>query len=257
MAIHPTAIIDPGAELHPSVEVGPYSIVEADVRIGAACVIESCVRIYSGTRMGRGNRVHHNAVLGAAPQDLSFDPARSTTLEIGDENTFRELVSVHRGSKEKLTRIGSHNYLMALAHVAHDCRLGDWNILANGAALGGHVRVDHHAFLSGHTAVHQFCRIGAYAMVAGVSGVPQDVPPFVTVDGHRASIVGLNLVGLRRAGFDQARRTAIKRAYRVIYKAGLGLSDALAQLNSQSAQADVLQIIEFFASSKRGVVSHR
>ncbi len=257
MAIHPTAIIDPDAQLHPSVEVGPYSIVEADVAIGPNCVIESCVRIYSGTRMGRGNRVHHNAVLGATPQDLSFDPARFTTLEIGDENTFREFVSVHRGSKEPFTRIGSYNYLMGLAHVAHDCHIGDRNILANGATLGGHVRIDHHVFLSGHTAVHQFCRIGAYAMVAGVSGVPQDVPPFVTVDGHRATIVGLNLVGLRRAGFDQPRRTAIKRAYRVIYKNGLGLSDALAQLRSQSPGEDTGRIIEFFESSKRGVVAHR
>jgi UDP-N-acetylglucosamine acyltransferase len=257
MGIHPTAVIDPGADLHPSVEVGPYTIIERDVRIGEGCVLESCARVYAGTRMGRFNRVHHSAVIGAAPQDLSFDPSCATTLKIGDRNTFRELVSVHRGSKEQFTSIGDDNYLMALSHVAHDCRIGDRNIFANGATLGGHVRVDHHVFLSGHTAMHQFCRIGAYAMVAGVSGVPQDVPPFVTVDGHRASIVGLNLVGLRRAGFDQTRRTAIKRAYRIIYKSGVGLADALTQLRSQAPSEDIAQIIQFFESSKRGVVSHR
>jgi UDP-N-acetylglucosamine acyltransferase len=257
MPVHPTALVDPGAELHPSAEVGPYSIIEADVHIGEGSVIESCVRIYAGTRLGRFNRVHHDAVIGALPQDLSFDPATPTRVRIGDHNTFREYVSVHRGSKEAVTWIGHHNYFMALAHVAHDCRVGDHNILANGATLGGHVQVQHHAFLSGHTAVHQFCRIGAYAMVAGVSGVPRDVPPYVTVDGHRAEIVGLNLVGLRRADFDPLRRTAIKRAYRLLYKSGLTPSEALERLKTQDPNPDVVQIIDFIQDSKRGLVSHR
>lgn len=257
MAIHPTAIVDPSAEIHPSAEVGPYCIVEGDVVIGEGSVLESGARIYAGTRMGRGNRVHHDAVLGAPPQDLGYDPARPTRLEIGHDNTFREYVSVHRGSKEEGTIVGDRNYLMAQAHVAHDCRLGDANILANGALLGGHVRVAHHAFLSGHVAVHQFCRIGAYAMIAGVSGVPRDVPPFVTADGHRAEIVGLNLVGLRRAGFDPQRRAAIKRAYRLIYRSGLPLTSALEALRAGEAGADVLEIADFFDSSTRGVLPHR
>jgi len=257
MPVHPTALVDPSAELHPSVEIGPYSIIEADVRIGEGCVIESCVRLYEGARLGRFNRVHHDAVIGALPQDLSFDPATKTRTEIGDHNTFREYVSVHRGSKDEATRIGNHNYFMGTAHVAHDCRLGDHNILANGATLAGHVEVQHHAFLSGHTAVHQLCRIGAYAMVAGVSGVPRDVPPFVTVDGHRAEILGLNLVGLKRAGFAQERRSAIKRAYRLLYKSGLKPSDALGRLQAEKPNEDVIQIIHFVESSKRGLVSHR
>ncbi|MGD2081617.1 MAG: acyl-ACP--UDP-N-acetylglucosamine O-acyltransferase [Chromatiales bacterium] len=257
MPVHPTAIVDPSAEIHPSAEVGPYCIVEGDVVIGEGCVLESGVRVYAGTRMGRGNRVHHDAVLGAPPQDLSYDPARRTLLEIGEDNTFREFVSVHRGSKEERTVVGSGNYLMAQAHIAHDCRVGDANVFANGALLGGHVRVAHHAFLSGHTAVHQFCRIGPYAMVAGVTGVPRDVPPFVTADGHRAEIVGLNLVGLKRAGFDQERRTAIKRAYRLIYKSGLSLAGALERLRADEGCGEALEIADFFESSRRGVIPHR
>ena len=255
--IHPTAIIDPSAELHDSAQVGPYTVIEGNVTVAEGCVIESGVRLYAGTRLGRHNRVHHGAVIGALPQDLGFDPATPTTCEIGDHNTFREYVSVHRGCKEGETRIGDHNYFMAHAHVAHDCRLGDHNVFANNATLAGHVRVDHHAFLSGHTAIHQFCRIGAYVMVAGVSGVPQDVPPYVTVDGHRAEIVGLNVVGLRRGGFGQAQRSAIKAAYKLLYRSGLKQEIAIEQLREADPGPEVLAIIEFVQGSMRGLVSHR
>ncbi len=238
-------------------EVGPYTVIEGDVSVGEGCVIESSARLYSGTRLGRFNRVHHGAVIGALPQDLSFDPATPTTCEIGDHNTVREYVSIHRGSKEEVTRIGSHNYFMAHAHIAHDCRVGNHNVFANNATLGGHVRVEHHTFLSGHTAVHQFCRLGAYAMVAGVTGVPQDVPPFVTVDGHRAEIVGLNLVGLRRAGFKQEQRSAIKAAYKLLYKSGLKKEEALQRLRDDDPSAEVQAIIDFVEAGTRGLVSHR
>ena len=256
--IHPTAIIEAGAELHPSVRVGPYSIIEAGAVIGADCVIESSVRVYGQTRMGVGNRVYHGATLGAEPQDLSYTPEKGRPLTIGDHNQFREGVNISHGVKEDHgTVIGSHNFFMAYSHVGHDCVVGDRNIFANTATLAGHVTVEHHCFLSGQTATHQFCRIGAYVMVAGVTGVPQDVPPYVIVDGHRAEIVGLNLVGLRRNGFTQEQRSAIKQAYRLLYKSGLKPADALARLRSVASMPAVAEIVRFVEGSKRGLVGHR
>lgn len=258
MSIHPTAIIEPGAEVHPSASIGPYSIIEAGAVIGEGCEIASNVRIYGRTRMGRFNRVGHGATLGAEPQDLSYAPDKGKPLSIGDHNQFREGVNISHGIKEAHgTVIGSHNFFMAYTHVGHDCVVGDHNIFANTATLAGHVSVAHHCFLSGHTAIHQFCRIGAYVMVAGVSGVPQDVPPYVMVDGHRAEIVGLNLVGLRRNGFTQAQRSAIKRAYRVLYRSGRAPADALAELRSAEMTPEVAEIARFVADSKRGLVGHR
>lgn len=257
--IHPSAIIEAGARLHPSVLVGPYSIVEAGAEVGEGTVIDSSVRIYGPTRLGRHNRVCHGTVLGCEPQDLSFAPEKSRPLTIGDHNHFKEGVNISRGVKSEAgTNIGSHNYMMAFSHIGHDCVVGDHNIFANTATLAGHVEVEHHVFLSGHTAVHQFCRIGAYAIVGGVSGVPQDVPPYVLADGHRAEIIGLNLVGLRRNGFDPQRRERIKGAYRLIYKSGLRLSEALDRLEAESpVSEDIQNIIEFFRRSQRGVISHR
>jgi UDP-N-acetylglucosamine acyltransferase len=255
--IHPTAIIEDGAQVHPSASVGPYSIVEAGAVIGADCVIESNVRIYGATRLGTGNRVCHGATIGAEPQDLTYTPDKSRPLTIGDHNHFKEGVNISRGVKtEHGTVIGSHNYLMAFSHVGHDCVVGDHNIFANGATLAGHVELDHHVFLSGHVAVHQFARIGAYVMVAGLTGVSQDVPPFVLVDGHRAEIVGLNSVGLKRNGYDQAARGAIKQAYKTLYKTGLPREAALEALRAMD-DAAVDEIVAFVEGSARGLVSHR
>lgn len=256
MSIHPTAIVEEGATLHETVSVGPYSIVESGAVIGEGCRIESGVRIYSRTRMGAFNRVCHGATLGADPQDLSFEPSKAKPLIIGDHNQFREGVNIGCGIKsEEGTRIGSHNYWMAYSHAGHDCLVGDYNIFANTATLAGHVEVADRCFLSGQVAVHQFCRIGSYAMVAGVTGVPQDVPPFVTVDGHRARIVGLNVVGLRRAGFDQVQRSRIKAVYRLIFRSGLRLSQALAQAQADYPSPETETIVRFVESSRRGVVS--
>jgi UDP-N-acetylglucosamine acyltransferase len=256
--IHPTAIIEDGAELHESVMVGPFSIVESGASIGPNCEIESHVRIYSVARLGQGNRVCHGATLGCAPQDISYTPELGKPLTIGDDNVFREGVNISCGVKtEGGTRIGSHNYLMAWTHIGHDCVLGDHNIFVNAAGLAGHVEVEHHVFVSGHTATHQFCRLGAYSMIAGNSGVAQDVPPFVTADGHRAEIVGINLVGLRRNGFGQAQRSAIKQAYRTIYKSGLKPKEAIAELKGQKPSAEVASIIRFVEASQRGLLSHR
>ena len=257
MTIHPTAIIEDGAQVHPSVVVGPYSIVEAGAVIGEGCVIESCVRIYGQTRMGRNNRVCHGATLGSEPQDLTYTPDKSRPLTIGDGNHFKEGVNISRGVKtEGGTRIGNNNYWMAYSHAGHDCIVGDSNIFANTATLAGHVEVADRTFLSGQVAVHQFCRIGSYALVAGVSGVPQDVPPYVLADGHRARILGLNVVGLRRNGFTQEQRNIIKSAYRTIFRTGLRLAEALVKVEETfPASPEAAQIVQFIQSSRRGVIS--
>ena len=254
--IHPSAIVEDGAQLAADVTVGPFSIVESGAVIGAGCVIESHVRIYAQTRMGRDNIVCHGATLGSVPQDLGYTPDRATPLLIGDGNHFKEYVNVSHGIKSAHgTRIGDGNYLMVYTHVGHDCTIGDRNIFAPNAAVGGHVEIGNRAFLSGHVAVHQFCRIGDFAMIGGVSGVRQDVPPFAMANGQYARFVGINLVGLRRAGFDQARRSAIKKAYRVLLQSGLRLSDALARVTADDGSDEVRQIVAFIENSERGVIS--
>lgn len=256
MSIHHTAIIEDGTELHPSVSVGPYTIIEAGAVIGEGCCIESCVRIYGQTRMGTHNRVCHGATLGAEPQDLGFSPERARPLIIGDHNLFRENVNIGSGIKtEHGTRIGSHNYWMAFSHAGHDCVVGDHNIFANAATLAGHVEVGDRTFVSGQVAVHQFCRIGSYAMIAGVSGVPQDVPPFALADGHRARIIGLNVVGLRRNGFTQEQRNRIKAVFALLFRSGLRLSDALLRAETEHPGPETRQIVRFVQASRRGVIS--
>jgi UDP-N-acetylglucosamine acyltransferase len=256
VSIHPTAIIEDGALVDPTAQVGPYSIIESGAVVGPECIIESCVRIYGATRMGGGNRICHGVTLGAEPQDLSYTPEKSRPLTIGDHNHFKEGVNISRGVKtEEGTRIGSHNYFMSFSHAGHDCVVGDHNILANTATLAGHVEVEHHVFLSGQTAVHQFCRVGAYAMIAGVTGVPQDVPPFVIADGHRARIIGLNTVGLRRGGYSQEARSAIKAVYRLIFRSGLRLAEALVRAERRHPGPETEQIVRFIQSSRRGLIS--
>jgi UDP-N-acetylglucosamine acyltransferase len=256
MTIHPTAIVEEGAQVHPTASVGAYSIVERGAVIGPDCIVESCARVYGATRMGRGNRVCHGASLGSEPQDLTYTPEKGKPLTIGDHNHFKEGVNVSRGVKtDEGTRVGSHNYLMAYSHIGHDCIVGDHNIFANSATLAGHVEMDHHIFLSGQVAVHQFCRIGAYVMVAGVTGVPQDVPPFVLADGHRARIVGLNSVGLRRNGFTQEQRRVIKQVYRILFRCGLRLTDALAEAQRAYPTPETEQIARFIRTGQRGVIS--
>lgn len=256
MSIHPTAIVEEGARLHPSVEVGPYSIIESGATLGPGCVVESCVRIYGATSMGRQNRVCHGATIGAEPQDLSYTPDAGKPLTVGDFNHFKEGVNISRGLKsDQGTRIGDHNYLMAYTHVGHDCIVGGHNIFANTATLAGHVEVEDRVFLSGQTAVHQFCRIGSLSMIAGVTGVPQDVPPFVIADGHRAKIIGLNMVGLRRNGYTQEQRKIIKAVYRIVFRSQLPLAKALAKAEEEHPSPETYQISRFIRSSSRGVVS--
>ncbi|TGK02898.1 acyl-ACP--UDP-N-acetylglucosamine O-acyltransferase [Leptospira langatensis] len=259
MKIHPTAIVDSKAELHESVEVGAYSIIEKDVVIGEGTVIETGARIFAGTRFGKFNKVHHGAVIGVGPQDLGFDPNTASKTIIGDNNTFKEYSNIHRGTKvDSPTIIGNRNYVMGNAHVGHDCILGDDNILTHGLVLAGHVTVGNKAFISGLVAVHQFCFVGDYAMIAGCSKVVQDVPPYATADGNPCSIIGLNTVGLKRAGFSPELRTAIKNAYKTIYHSGMNYRAALDELEKQSNNPkEVLDIIKFFRNSDRGVMNHR
>jgi UDP-N-acetylglucosamine acyltransferase len=206
--------------------------------------------------MGHNNRVCHGATLGSEPQDLTYAAGKGTPLTVGDNNCFKEGVNISHGVKtEQGTRIGDNNYLMAYSHVGHDCIVGNHNIFANTATLAGHVEVEDRVFLSGQTAIHQFCRIGSYSMVAGVSGVPQDVPPFVIADGHRARIVGLNVVGLRRGNFSQEQRSAIKAVYRIIFHSGLRLAEALVKAEREYPTAQTRQIVRFIESSRRGLIS--
>jgi UDP-N-acetylglucosamine acyltransferase len=256
LSVHSTAIVEEGAQVHASAQVGAYSIVERGAIVGPDCVIESCVRIYGATHMGRHNRICHGATIGAEPQDLGYGPGAGKPLTIGDFNHFKEGVNVSRGIKSAQgTRIGDHNYLMAYSHVGHDCIVGNHNIFANAATLAGHVEVEDRVFLSGQTAVHQFCRIGSLALIAGVTGVPQDVPPFVIADGHRARIVGLNIVGLRRNGYTQEQRNTIKAVYRIIFRSPLPLAEALVKAEHEFPTAETRQIVHFIASSRRGVIS--
>ena len=256
--IHPTAIIEDGAHVHSTASIGAHTIIESGAVVGPECVIGSQVRIYAHTRLGQGNRIDHGAVIGCEPQHLGYDPTRARPLTIGDHNHIREGVNISHGlEQEQGTVIGHHNYLMFGCHIGHDCVVGDHNIFANNATLAGNVVLEHHIFLSGHVAVHQFCRIGAYAMISGISGVNLDIPPYVTADGHRATIVGLNSVGLRRGGFSVRQRSTIKRAYRLIYKSGLQRNEALTRLNTEYDDPAIKHILIFFKGSHRGIAAHR
>lgn len=257
MSIHPTAIIDQDAKIAPSASIGPYSIIESDVVIGENCQISSNVRIYRGTEIGTNNRIDHGCVIGCEPQDISFDPTDLTRTIIGDDNIFREAVNISRGSSpEQATIIGNSNYLMGTFHVGHDCVIGDHNILIHRSTLAGHVTVGNHVVIAGVSAIHQFCQVGDYSMTAGCAKIVKDVPPFAVADGNPATLIGINNVGLKRAGFSTARRKAIKLAYVTLYKKSLHLEEALVKLE-QSGSEDIDNIIRFYRNSKRGVTTHR
>lgn len=255
-AIHPTAIVSDQASVDPSAKIGPFSIIEAGVVIGPDNIIESHVRIFAHTTLGRGNRICHGAAIGAEPQDLTFTPEKAKPLVIGDHNHFKENVVISIGVKtEHGTRIGDHNYFMNGSHVGHDCRLGNHNILASNATLGGHCEMANRIFLSGQVAIHQFCRIGSYVMVSGLSGVRQDIPPYCMVNGQYARYSGLNVVGLRRNGIPQEERTAIKKAYRLLFRSGLARKQALEQIKAQASTEAEARIIAFVEASERGLIS--
>jgi len=251
MSVHPSAVVSASARLGRGVVIGPLAVVEERTAIGDGCEIRAHAVIKRFTTLGAGNRVHEGAVLGGEPQDVSFRE-QETGLAIGDRNLIREGVTIHRSTKAGgATVVGSDCFLMALVHVAHDNRIGDRAILANNVMLAGHVEIGERAFLGGGAGVHQFCRIGRLAMVGGNAKVVQDCLPFVISDGHPARARGLNLVGLRRAGFTASQLRTLHEAYRLLLRCGLHLEPALERLVAlQDPLAD--EMVAFVRSSKRG-----
>ena len=226
--IHPTAIIHPKAKLDATVQVGPFAVIDAGVELGADCVVGPHVYLTGETKIGAGNRFHAGCVIGDAPQDLKYKD-EPTRLRIGDDNVFREHVTVHRSNKpDEDTVVGSHNFFMANSHVAHNCVIGDHVILANGALLGGHAVVQDRAFISGNCLVHQFTRVGTLALMQGGAAISKDLPPF-TIAQRENEICGLNVIGLRRAGFTAEQRLELKRLYHLLFRGGKNLRAALAE----------------------------
>jgi UDP-N-acetylglucosamine acyltransferase len=254
--IHPTAIVDPGAKLGAGVSVGPYSVIGGNVEIGDGTWIGPHAVLTGHTRIGRGNRIYQFCSIGEAPQDKKYG-GEPTRLEIGDRNTIREYCTFNTGTAQDagVTRLGSDNWIMAYVHIAHDCQVGDRTIFANNSQIAGHVHVGDWAVLGGYTGVHQFCRVGAHTMTAVGTVVLQDVPPYVMAAGNSATPFGINVEGLKRRGFSAEALTALKRAYRTLYKSGLMLEEARAKLQEEAgAHPEIQPILDFLAVSKRGII---
>jgi len=259
MNIHPTAIVDPGAELDSSAQVGPYVIIEKGVRIGRESSIKPHTVITGPTTIGAGNVIGPFATIGAPPQDLKYN-GEDTELVIGDNNQIREYASIHRGTvtDKGITLIGNGNLLMGYVHIAHDCVIGNSAILANAATMAGHVHIEDHAIIGGLVAIHQFSRVGQYSYIGGVSGISKDVPPFIIVSGIRKEmrVSGINKIGLRRRGFDNATIKKLDTAYKIIFMSpDLLLKDALELAEKEVNECEpVTQLIDFFRNSKQGVI---
>lgn len=254
--IHPTAIVDPTAQLHPSVEVGPYSIIGANVSIGEGTWIGPHVVLRGPMSIGRGNRIYQFASLGELSQDKSARDDDDTRVEIGDNNTIREYVTIQRGTlkDQGLTRLGDDNWVMAQAHIAHDCIVGSHTILANGSTLAGHVTIEDYVGLGGYTLVHQFCRVGAHSYTGGGAVVLRDLMPFVIAEGQPARPRGINTEGLKRRGFSAEDIGAIKDAFKRVYLSGALMSDVKLQLGEIAQRSPhVAQILAFIESSKRAL----
>ena len=254
--IHPSAIVHPDARLGDNVSVGAYSIVGAHVEIGADTWVGPHVAIEGHTRIGRGNRIFQFCSLGAEPQDKKYS-GEATRLEIGERNTIREFCTFNRGTAQDggVTRLGNDNWIMAYVHLAHDCQVGNHTIFANHATLAGHVHVDDYAILGGFTGVHQFVRVGAHSFTAIATVLVHDLPPYVMAAGDTAKARGLNTEGLKRRGFSADAITAIKRAYKTLYKSSLTLEEARIQLSRQAeACAEVAPLAAFLQAATRGIV---
>ncbi|MBW1675340.1 MAG: acyl-ACP--UDP-N-acetylglucosamine O-acyltransferase [Deltaproteobacteria bacterium] len=254
--IHPTAIVDPGAEIDSNVEIGPYSVIAGDVKIHAGTIIGPHVTIDQYTTIGADCKIFQHAAIGAVPQDLKFGGEKSV-VKIGRGTTVREFVTIHRGTEAGggITEIGEENFLMAYTHIAHDCLTGQKVIFANAATLAGHIRVGDCATLGAFVAVHQFVRIGDYAFIGGVTGVTKDIPPYVLASGTpRARLHGLNAVGLKRHGFSTETMHALKRTYRILFRLELTLNEGIERVAAEVDQIpEVVNFIEFIKSSERGI----
>ena len=250
--IHSTAIIHPQAQLAPDIRVGPYAVIDAHVTVGAGCILGPHVYLTGHTTIGARNQFHSGCVIGDAPQDLKYH-GEATRLRIGDENIFREHVTVHRSnSLAEDTVIGSQNFLMAHSHVGHNCALGHRIILANGALIGGHVSIADRVFLSGNCLVHQFVRIGTLALMQGGAAISKDLPPYTIASGDN-TICGLNTVGLRRAGFSVEQRMELKRLYHALFRSEGNLSEAVAAARHDFTSECAEAMLAFVIASKRGV----
>ncbi len=251
--IHPTAVVHPTAKLDPSVKIGPYAVIGEDVEIGAGTTIGAHALVES-TTMGRENRILPGSFVGGPPQDLKY-AGEKTRLVMGDRNTVREGVTLNRGTTATgVTRIGSNCLFMANSHVAHDCVVGDNVVIVNTVGLAGHVTVGDFTVIGGIAGVHQFTRIGRYCMVGGGSMVVKDLPHYCMCQGDRAVLRGLNLLGLRRAGFGREVVSGIKEAYRTLFMSGLPLEEAAAKVKAENSKPEILALVDFVSSSKRGIM---
>ena len=249
--IHPTALVDPAAKIGVDVEIGPYSVVGPQVTIGEKTIVQSHVVIEGEVTLGSGNLIGHGAVIGAPPQDVSFSPQRKTKVEIGNSNIIREYCTIHRGTAEdSATIIGDKNFLMTGAHIGHNCEIGNNVIIANNCLLAGYVLVDDSAFLGGGSTFHQFMHIGRLVMVQGSSAFGKDLPPFV-VAGERNHVFGLNVVGLRRAGFSVKDREEIKAAFKLVYLSGLNIGQALEKAATLNLGAAAREFVDFVTNAKK------
>jgi UDP-N-acetylglucosamine acyltransferase len=254
--IDPRAAVSPRARLGAGVRVGPFAVIGDEVELGDGCVVMANAVLQGPARIGAGNIFHPSCSVGGDPQDLKYAGER-TELVVGDENTFREFVTINRGTGAGgVTRIGSHNLFMAYAHVAHDCNVGDRTIFANGATLAGHVDVYDHATVGAYCTIHQFTRIGRYAYIGALTALVKDAPPFSLIVGEReVHCYGANSVGIERAGFGTERTQTVERAFRLLLRAKLNTTQAVAELRAKFADsADVRELVEFIESSKRGVI---
>src|SRR5437016_5068249 len=253
--IHPTAIVDPGAQIGAGTIVGPYCVIYADVVIGPNCWLQHHVTLCGPMRAGAKNKFYAYCSIGQQTQDLKY-AGEPTYLEIGDENTFREFVTVNRSTTSAgKTQIGDRGNFLAYSHIGHDCAVGDAVIFSNNGTLAGHVQVGDHAIMGGLTAVHQFCRLGRYAITGGCSKIVQDVPPFMIADGNPAKVRGINIVGLERNGFAAETIKTIKEAFRLIYRSKFNTRQAVEAIQQElPAVAEIAQIIEFIQTSERGII---
>lgn len=258
MKIHPTAIVDPRAQLAESVEVGPYSIIGPEVVVGDGSVVQSHVVIEGFVTIGTNNRIGHGSVIGGFPQDIAFKESTRSGVTIGNDNVLREHCTIHRGTAaESMTVLGSANYLMAGAHLGHNSHVGDNVIIANDCLLGGYVQVEDRAFIGGGTGLHQHLHVGRLAMTQGHASLSKDVPPFLIVGGLNLA-VALNVVGLRRAGFTAAERDDVKRAFKLLYRSGLNVAQALEQAATSDFGVHGREFFDFVAKArKRGIVAYR
>ncbi len=253
MEVHQSAVIEPGARLAEGVKIGPHCMVGAGVEIGEGSVLLGHVAVVGNTTIGKNNRIHQNAVLGAWPQDISFS-GTDTRVVIGDDNVIREFVTIHCGTHkaDRVTRIGNNNYLMAYAHVAHDCEVGNGVIIANGVQLGGHVKLEDYANVGGLAALHHFVTVGRLAFVGGLTRVVRDVPPFMTVEGNPSKVRCVNVVGCRRNGMSRETINILKEAYRMLYRSQMPLGETIAQLEETSTADEVSELVTFLRNSARG-----